>query len=59
MPWIGLVSFNLLGYKDQSYQITFLFLVVADSTKDQTGMKKVMKTATFLPSVMTEMAATE
>lgn len=56
-----MVSFNLLGYKGQSYQITLLFIVVADGTKDQMGMKKVMKTAvaTFLSSIMTEMAVTE
>lgn len=47
-----MVSFNLLGYKDQSYQIAFLFIVVADGIKDQTGTKRVLKTtvAIFLSS---------
>lgn len=56
-----MVSFNLLGYKDQSYQIAFLFIVVADGIKDQTGTKRVLKTtvAIFLSSAITEMAVTE
>lgn len=56
-----MVLFHLLQYKGQSYQITFLFIVVADGTMDQIGMKTVMKTvmATFLSSVVTEMTVTE
>ena len=44
MSWSELVLFHLLGYKGQSYQITFLFIIVADGTMDQMGMETVMKT---------------
>lgn len=60
MPWSKLGLFHLLPYKGQSYQITFLSIIVADGTMDQMSMKTVMKTVmtTFLSSIVTEMTVT-
>lgn len=61
MPRSKLGLFHLLPYKGQSYQITFLSIIVADGTMDQMSMKTVMKTVmtTFLSSIVTEMTMTE